>query len=78
MYLKLTKEDILSSYNTYQLEVKKKYLLDLLFHSSNLPNLDRMDIHDLLQLIQSRLEFFQDEQSSKESFACSSLVAVMR
>jgi hypothetical protein len=64
MYLKLTKEDILNSYNTFQLDIKKKYLLDLLFYTQNLSNVDRMEINDLLLLIQNRKDYLQEEQSA--------------
>lgn len=64
MHVKLTKEDILKCYNSYQLEVKKKYLLDLLFFTPALSNNDRIKINDLLLLVKDRLEYVREEQSA--------------
>lgn len=64
MQIKLTKEDILKCYNSYQLEVKRKYLLDLLFFTPALSSHDRIKINDLLLLVKDRYEYFREEQSA--------------
>ncbi|MEW9672279.1 hypothetical protein [Ammoniphilus sp. 3BR4] len=56
MHLKLSREDIYNSRSMDQLEVKRKYLLDTLFYSSDLSNYERFEIHHLLMLIDYRKE----------------------
>lgn len=56
MYLKLTKEDILSSYSSGQLEIKRKYLLDTLFYRFDLQKAERSEINYLLDLIKLRIQ----------------------
>ncbi|WP_134702123.1 hypothetical protein [Ammoniphilus sp. YIM 78166] len=60
MHLKLSKEDIFTSYSVDQLEVKRKYLLDTLFYTTNLSNVERFEIHHLLMLIDYQKESIQE------------------